>query len=117
MNHSPTFTDPEAILVPLLKRNATNVPSEKRKRRRGAHFAVATQLHSNAGSREHVQVCWLEREWIPFFWQSFMRDVTTGLRDSLGEDSIIPHAPLDLDATQGTACHNVLTQVKDSLDF
>jgi hypothetical protein len=46
-----------------------------------------------------------------------LRDLTTGLRDSLGEDSIITHAPLDLDATKGTAYYNVLTQVKDSLDF
>ena len=46
-----------------------------------------------------------------------MRDLTTGLRESLGEDSIITHAPLDSDVMQGTAYYNLLTEVKDTLDF
>jgi hypothetical protein len=49
--------------------------------------------------------------------QSFLTVVTTGLRNSLSEGSIVTHAPMDADLVPGTAYYDVLVNIASSLDF
>jgi len=49
--------------------------------------------------------------------QTFLKTVTTGLRDTLPPDSIVTHAPMDPDIMIGTAYYDILKDNADSLDF
>jgi hypothetical protein len=49
--------------------------------------------------------------------QTFLRDVTLGLRNSLPHSAELTHAPMEPDVTPGTGYYNVLKDVADSLDF
>jgi len=49
--------------------------------------------------------------------QNFLKTITTGLRDTLPEGSIVTHAPMDPDLLPTTAYYNVLKEVASSLDF
>jgi chitinase len=49
--------------------------------------------------------------------QTFLRDVTLGLRNSLPAGSELTHAPMEPDMVPGKAYFNVLKEVASSLDF
>jgi hypothetical protein len=49
--------------------------------------------------------------------QTFLREVTVGLRNSLPAGSIVTHAPMDADAVPGTAYYDLLVDISSSLDF
>jgi len=49
--------------------------------------------------------------------QTFLREVTLGLRDALPPGAEITHAPMDNDARPGTGYFDVLRDVADALDF
>jgi hypothetical protein len=49
--------------------------------------------------------------------QTFLRDVTLGLREKLPEGAIVTHAPMDADMVPGTEYFNILESVSSSLDF
>jgi hypothetical protein len=49
--------------------------------------------------------------------QTFLKEVTTGLRASLHTGAEITHAPMDPDAMPGSAYYDVLVEVASSLDF
>jgi chitinase len=49
--------------------------------------------------------------------QTFLRDVTVGLRNSMPAGSELTHAPMEPDMEPGTAYFNVLKEVASSLDF
>merc|ERR1711983_125612 len=49
--------------------------------------------------------------------QNFLRTVTTGLRSTLPEGSIVTHAPMDPDLLPTTEYYSILKSVASSLDF
>ena len=49
--------------------------------------------------------------------QTFLREITLGLRDSLPVDSELTHAPMEPDAVPGTGYYSVLQDVAHTLDF
>jgi len=49
--------------------------------------------------------------------QTFLRDVTTGLRDSLPTGAELTHAPMEPDLMPGTGYFKVMQDVADKLDF
>jgi len=49
--------------------------------------------------------------------QHFLTEITVGLKDRLGPESIITHAPMDSDVVVGTGYYNVLKEVSWALDF
>jgi len=49
--------------------------------------------------------------------QNFLKTVTTGLRSTLPEGSIVTHAPMDPDLLPQTEYYHVLKEVATSLDF
>jgi len=49
--------------------------------------------------------------------QTFLREVTLGLREKLPTGSILTHAPMDIDVTEGTDYFNLLKDVSHTLDF
>ena len=49
--------------------------------------------------------------------QHFLREVTTGLRNTLPEGSIVSHAPMDSDLVPGQAYYDVIKEVAWSMDF
>merc|ERR1711862_1048490 len=49
--------------------------------------------------------------------QNFLKSVTTGLRSTLPQGSIVTHAPMDPDLLPDTAYYKLLKEVSSSLDF
>ena len=49
--------------------------------------------------------------------QHFLREVTTGLRNTLPEGSIVSHAPMDSDLVPGQGYYNIMKEVAWSMDF
>jgi len=49
--------------------------------------------------------------------QTFLKTVTTGLRSTLPQGSIVTHAPMDPDLLPDTAYYKLLKEVSSSLDF
>ena len=49
--------------------------------------------------------------------QHFLKTITTGLRNTLPEGSIVTHAPMDPDLLQETEYYQLLKEVASSLDF
>ncbi|KAL3938282.1 MAG: hypothetical protein SGARI_001805 [Bacillariaceae sp.] len=47
----------------------------------------------------------------------FLSEITTGLRNSLGDDAIITHAPMDVDLLPTTDYYDLLKSVAPTLDF
>jgi len=49
--------------------------------------------------------------------QTFLRDVTLGLRNSLASDAIVTHAPMEPDIVPGKAYYDLFVELAPVLDF